>query len=90
MPYLKTNDAWRKRFRDFISEYNGNRKDTIGLNDMSIVALADTLQLPLVSMEKPNPGVPSKTKLRIPDLCISVGVLHIDFNRLCRKEGISG
>lgn len=88
--YVETNNNWRKQFFDFISEYHGNRKNTIGLNDLSIVALAHTLGLPVVSMESPNLGQPSKTKLRIPDLCKAVNVEHFNFTQLCRKEGISG
>lgn len=38
-------------YRAFISEYNGDIKGTVGMNDVSIVALAKTLRVPLVSME---------------------------------------
>lgn len=88
--YVEINNAWRDDFRQYISEYNGNRKNTIGLNDLSIVALAHTLELPMVSMESPNLGQLSETKLRIPDLCNMVGVIHYNFTQLCRIEGISG
>lgn len=88
--YVSINNAWRKQFHQYISEYNGNRKNTIGLNDLSIVALAYALGLPMVSMESPNLGQPSQTKLRIPDLCKAVGIDHYNFTQLCRKEGISG
>ena len=56
-----------------ISEYNGNRKGTVGLNDVSIVALAKTLKLPLISMES-NSFQSSITKVRIPGLCSLEGV----------------
>ena len=88
--YLVTWKSWREKFNDYISEYNGGRKNTIGLNDLSIVALAHTLELPVVSMEKPNLSQPSQKRLRIPDLCKRVGVQHLNFNQLCREEGISG
>jgi hypothetical protein len=88
--YVSTNNAWRKQFQQFISEYNGNRKNTIGLNDLSIVALAHTLRLPVISMESQNLGQPSLTKMRIPDLCKAVGIQHYNFTQLCRKESISG
>lgn len=88
--YIDKNNEWRKSYHQYISEYHGNRKNTIGLNDLSIVALAHTLKLPLVSMESPNLGKLSQTKLRIPDLCIAVGVKHYNFNQLCRIEGITG
>jgi len=35
-----------------ISDYNSNRKGTIGLNDLTIIALAKTLGLPVISSEK--------------------------------------
>ena len=55
--YININNLWRQEFKSFISEYNGNRKNTIGLNDLSIVALARILGLPIVSMEKRNMGL---------------------------------
>lgn len=88
--YVKTNNSWRDDYKQYISEYNGNRKNTIGLNDLSIVALAHTLGLPMVSMESPNLGQPSNSKLRIPDLCSLVNVDHYNFTQLCREEGITG
>lgn len=88
--YLETNSEWQKKFQQYISEYNGNRKNTIGLNDLSIVALAHTLELPIISMESRNMGQPSQTKLRIPDLCAAVGVTHYNFTELCRREKIFG
>lgn len=36
--------------RQFISDFNNNRKGTICLNDLSIIALAKTLKIPVVSM----------------------------------------
>lgn len=86
--YIKTNTLWQAQFKAFISEYNGNRKDTVGLNDLSIVALAKTLCIPVVSMERRNMGQLSEKKLRIPDLCDKVEVKHLSFNELCRAEGI--
>lgn len=88
--YLTTINAWRVEYKRFISEYNGNRKNTVGINDLSLVALAYTLNLPVVSMEKPHLGQQSQTKLRIPDLCRIVNVDHYNFTQLCRREGISG
>src|SRR5271167_1993184 len=39
-------------YKDVISEYNGNRKNTVCLNDLSINALAKTPGLPVISSEK--------------------------------------
>lgn len=72
-------------YRDFISEYNGNRKATIGTTDLSLVALAKTLGLPVVSMEALGP--PAATKMRIPALCEAEDVTHLTFQELLRKEG---
>lgn len=72
-----------------ISEYNGNRKSTAGLNDISIIALAMTLGLPLISMETQNVYQPSQKKMRIPDVCAAEGVLHLTFNDFLRAEGIT-
>lgn len=49
--YLEILEALKQKYKTCISEYNGNRKDTVGLNDISIIALAMTLNLPLISME---------------------------------------
>ena len=87
--YLAHVERMRVEYRQYISEYNGNRKNTIGLNDLSIVALAKTLGLPVLSMEKPNRGQVSERKMRIPDLCVAEGVMHYDFNGFLRAEGIT-
>ena len=87
--YLEFNNQWQVQFQQYISEYNGDRKNTIGFNDLSIVALAKTLGLPVMSMEKRNTGLPSATKLRIPDLCDLVSVDHFSFNAFLEAEGIT-
>ena len=38
---------------DYISEFIGGSKKTVGLADISIIALAKTLGTPVVSIEKP-------------------------------------
>lgn len=81
------------RLREFhkarISEYNNNSKGTIGLNDVSIVALALTLKLPVVSMESKTFQTNDR-KIRIPGLCALEGVRHMDFNDFLRAESIKG
>lgn len=89
LEYLKVNKEWRTRFTPFISEYNNNRKRTVGVKDVSIVALAKTLDLPVVSMEKRHTGQASEKNLRIPNLCDCVSVVHYDFTQWLRKEEIS-
>jgi hypothetical protein len=85
--YLSHVNDIRSRYRSYISEYNGNRRSTIGVNDCSIVCLGKTLGLPVASMEKRNMHS-SATKMRIPELCDREGIPHFDLNELLRAEGI--
>lgn len=87
--YLELVEDWRQKYRDYISEYNGGRKNTISLNDLSIVALAKILGRPVVSMEKRNRQMPSSKKLRIPDLCDLEEVKHLSFNEFLMAEGVT-
>jgi hypothetical protein len=87
--YLACVAEWQVTYKEFISEYNGNRKNTIGLNDLSIVALAKTLGLPVVSMEKRNHTQPSQQRMRIPELCDKVDVKHLSFMEFLQAEGIT-
>jgi Domain of unknown function (DUF4411) len=71
----------------FISEYNGGRKRTIGLNDLSIVALGKTMALPVISMESFNRDPSSKSR-RIPDVCFLEGIQHLTFSEFLRVERV--
>ena len=73
-------------YAKFISENNGGRRDTICLNDISIIALAKTLKLPLVNMESAVSN-PASIKRRIPDICNAEGILPMRFSDFCRAEG---
>ena len=68
--YLAEFDALKTNYQQYISEYNGGRKNTVGVNDISIIALAKTLGLPVMSMEKPTTNLASEKRLRIPDVCV--------------------
>jgi hypothetical protein len=70
--------------RDYISEFTGGSKKTVCLNDISIIALAKTLGIPVVSMEKPVSN--DSLKLHIPDVCRLENVDHMTFSEFCRKE----
>jgi hypothetical protein len=72
---------------EFISENNNGRSGTVGLNDISIIALAKALKLPLVHMESAVNNEASK-KRRIPDICKVEGVEEMPFSAYCRKEGL--
>jgi Domain of unknown function (DUF4411) len=69
---------------DFISENIGGTKKTVCLNDISAVALAKTLDLPIVSMEE-RVTVGSK-KRHIPDVCDIEKVDHLSFSEFLREE----
>ena len=70
----------------YISENNGNRKNTVCLNDLSIVALGRSLRLPVICSEVPvGPG--GKWR-KIPNVCQIESVEHITFNDFLRREGI--
>jgi len=87
--YLKHYDEMKVRHQAVISEYNSNRKGTIGLNDLTIIALAKTLGLPVVSSEKKTSvDQDSSKRQKIPDICAKEGVAHLSFNDLLRAEGI--
>lgn len=70
----------------FIAENTG-RAGTVGLNDISIIALAKTLNLPVVSMESAVNNDASQ-KRRIPDICKLEGIKHMYFSDYCRAEGL--
>ena len=73
--------------RAFISEYNGGYKKTVCLNDISIIALAKSLALPVVSMEAliRQPGAKWR---RIPNVCLAENVEHLWFNDFLRRENV--
>lgn len=87
--YLAHYERMKIQYEAVISDYNSNRKNTIGLKDLTIIALAKTLGLPVVSSEKKtNSEQDSKKRQKIPDICDKEGVQHMSFNDLLRAEGI--
>jgi hypothetical protein len=86
--YVGHVNRMRSTYKSVISEYNGNRKGTVGLNDVSIVALAKSLALPVISMEAVTFQA-SSTKIRIPGLCGLECIEQLTFNKFLRAEGIT-
>lgn len=87
--YIAHVERMRVTYEHVISEYNANRKRTVGLNDISIIALAKTLNLPLLQEEKPTrTNQSSDIRMKIPDVCDLEGVQTISFNNFLRAEGI--
>lgn len=78
--------AMQIRYRQYIREYIGGSKRTVDLADISIVALAKSISLPLVSME--NSSGNSLKHKKIPDICALEQVEHLSFNKFLRREGI--
>jgi len=85
--YVQHSTRMNEQYRGFISDYGSGSPKTVGLNDMSIVALAKSLNLPCVSME--GSAMTSPVKRKIPDICIMDGVDHLTFSEFLRKEGIT-
>lgn len=85
--YLAHVTSMQATYQQYISEYNNDRKNTVCLNDISIIALAKTLGLPLVQMEFRS-AQPSNTKKRIPSVCDNENVLHYTFSEFLRLEKV--
>jgi hypothetical protein len=83
--YTQHSTRMQDEYKDFIAEFNGNRRGTVGLNDISIIALARTLALPLVHMES-EVNNPDSKKRRIPDICKLENVKPLPFSAFCRAE----
>jgi hypothetical protein len=87
--YVAHYERMKTAYAAVISEYNSNRKNTVGLKDLTIIALAKTLELPVVSSEKKLSAMQESDKRqKIPDICDKEGVVHMTFNDLLRAEGI--
>jgi hypothetical protein len=85
--YTKETTRMQDDYRQYISELNNNRKDTVCLNDISIIALGKSLSLPVVSMES-FVNDDKSTKRRIPNICKMDGIDHKFFNEFCRLEAL--
>jgi len=85
--YIGEYDRMRKVHAEWIAEYTmKSPANTICLNDLTAVALAKTLGVPVVSMESRAIGSPKHK--RIPDICDLEDVLHYSFNDFMTIEGI--
>ena len=71
----------------FIRENLNMKKGTIGMNDLSIIALAKAMALPVISMEKRKAHQTDKAR-QIPDICDIESVPHMTFSDFLRAEGI--
>lgn len=87
MDYIQHATRMQVDHKDFIRENLGGKKGTIGMNDLSIIALAKTMALPVVSMEKRKAHQTEKLR-QIPDICDIEQVPHLTFNDFLRAEGI--
>jgi len=85
--YIEINKFLCTKYRNYISEYISlGSENTICLNDMTVVALAKCLGLPLISMEKSASN--STKRKRIPDICALENITHYDFNGFLKAAGI--
>jgi hypothetical protein len=85
--YIGHTNRMQSEYEAFISERNRNREHTINLNDLSVIALAKTLSLPVISMEARKGSLAEKRRA-IPDICDAEKVQHMTFSDLLRAEGI--
>ena len=84
--YIGQFDRMRKAHKDWIAEYAmKSPAKTICLRDLTSVALAKTLNLPLIS-EESSAGDSPKHK-RIPDICALENVVPYSFNNFLKIEG---
>lgn len=84
--YIAHFKRMQKAHETWIWEYaRKNPTRTVGLVDLTSIALAKTLGVPLVSMES-SAGDSPKHK-RIPDICALEKVLCHDFNAFLRIAG---
>ena len=83
--YLNHMVRMQETYREWISEYTGGSSKTVCLNDLTIVALAKTLNLPVISMESKIIDANAK-KRRIPNICDMERVQHYTFNDFLRLE----
>lgn len=84
--YLTHSTAIINNHRGFISEYCGGSPKTVSLNDISIIALSKSLDVPCISMEVSANS--STTKRRIPDICLMEDVKHLTFSEFLRAAQI--
>ena len=84
--YLEHTNRMQDDHKTVISEFNSGQKGTVGLTDLSIIALGRTLGLPVISMELHKP--PGSKWQRIPNVCATEGVEHLTFNDFLRRERI--
>jgi len=72
-------------YKSYISEFIGGSKKTVCLNDLSIIALAKTLDVPVLSMEAKVTDE-SALKRRIPNICDYEDVMHVTISDFLRLE----
>jgi hypothetical protein len=85
--YVGINTELLEKHKGVISEYTTGSPKTICVNDMSIIALAKSLGLPVVSSESYVRAKDAK-KQHIPNICEKEEVEHLTFNEFLRREGI--
>ena len=86
--YIARSTELSLKYQAHISENLNNLKNTVGINDMSIIALSKSLGLPIISMEK-RTNMTSPIRRHIPDICDLESIRHLDFNDFLRLEGIT-
>lgn len=83
--YIEHNSRMNKVHEAYIQEMCG-LSGTVGRVDVSIIAMAKTLDLPVISSET---AIKSPIRKKIPNICTEESVEHLTFNDFLRKEKIT-
>jgi hypothetical protein len=86
--YVEISRVLQLKYADFIAENRKNPGGTVGRNDISIIALAKVLDVPLVSSEQRVLDLRNSTKRKIPNICDSESIEHLDWNEFLRRESM--
>lgn len=87
--YIDVIKNLQTKYQNCLSERNGGNSNTICANDLTIIALAKVLKLPVVSMESKVRDLEQSKKRRIPNICEMEDVTHLTFNDFLRQENLT-
>lgn len=86
--YTQHWNTLHEKYEPWVKGLNG-QKASLSVPDLSVITLARTLALPVVSMEIPCAKDPKARKRKIPDVCALENIVHMTFNDLLRAEAIT-
>ena len=84
--YVITANEMQILYRESTQRTLQGRTDTVGIKDISVVALAKVLNLPLVSEAALIHDTSQTYKRKIPNVCAEYSVKHLSFNEFIDAE----